>query len=304
MLIPLFWKTRLFKYFFEMGFKDEYSREYIPTPKRRKISNSGNMPWSFVGPIGLWHDSTVGGMVRITGCALIALRNDDSQWEPYDTSESARAMFPFNPENQWKHHVPTDTLHILAKSWTRMYAWFLEDPVKLEPCVKLHIRKGAQKIQNMDEDSWAVAWHDFEKIHAEKPQPSPRCLPPTLMVLGMGYKHAFQFLEGDANLLLKTYKPDKLGLIHVAVTHGGTAFIVGSFVLTSIRVLRNISSLRKLESEGYHYDPLQGGKQVKSLEASKEVQAWMIYKRQLLEPPLTWKTDSRTMTVFFAFQRV
>ena len=237
--------------------------------------------------------------MRITGCALIALRNDDLEWEPYDTSEGARAMFPFNPENLCKHQVPVDTLHVLAKSWTRMYAWFLEDPVKLEPCVKLHIRKGAQKIQNMDADSWAVAWHEFEKNHGHHEKAPARSLPPTLMVLGMGYKHAFQLLEGGANLFLKTYKPEKLGLVHVAVKHGGTAFIVGSFTITATRNLTNISALRKLESEGYHYDPVQSGKQVKSLEAGKEVTAWMITKLALLEPPLTWKTDSGSIAMLF-----
>ena len=94
-------------------------------------------------------------------------------------------------------------------------------------------------------------------------------------------------------------RPEKLGLVHVAVKHGGTAFIVGSFTITATRNLTNISVLRKLESEGYHYDPVQSGKQVKSLEAGKEVTAWMITKLELLEPPLTWKTDSGSIAMLF-----
>ena len=173
----------------------------------------GNCPWAFKGRVGLWHNSTLQGSVRIVGCALIALRNDNLEWEPYDVSDVAKGLFPFNPENIAKHQVPTETLTMLAKTWTRMYAWFLEEPLVFNPPVPVPIKKGAQKIQSMDEDTWYVVWEKFQTAQKhgtdgpEHSMPKLRSLSGTLTVLGMGFKDAFQLLEGNSSILLKSYKP-------------------------------------------------------------------------------------------------
>ena len=100
-------------------------------------------------------------------CALIALRNDDKEWEPYDTSDAAKSVFPFTDENMAKHQVPFETLSLHAKSWTRMYAWFLEEPVKFNLTMPVQIKKGAQKIQPMDADQWSVYWTRFQELRAD-----------------------------------------------------------------------------------------------------------------------------------------
>ena len=242
----------------------------------------------------MWCDSTLCGRVRISGCALIALRNDDMEWEPFDTSDTAAKMFPFNDENMMKHRVPRETLSVLAKNWSRMYAWFLEEPVKFAPEMPIDIKKGAQKIQSMDEDTWTVAWSKFNQDPDVSSSKTTRegCM----TVLGMGIKDAFQLLEGSATMMLKGYKPDKLGEVYVSATNKGTAFLLGTFVLRKITSIKNMTALRKLEAEGYQYHPNQCSRQVKQLEKQedgcKNVFAWIIEKQSILNPPLTWKTDS------------
>lgn len=227
--------------------------------------------------------------MRIIGSSLVALRNDDMEWEPYDTSETAKVLFPFKAENMSKHQVPADTLHVLAKKWTRMYAWFLETPVKFSKEIPIQIKKGAQKIQSMDHDSWAVAWNHFQQ---EDPEPEPtRVKPTTLTMIGLAMKEAFQLLEGNATMLLKTYKPEKSGEIHVAVASKGTAVIVGAIHVREFRALSNSSALQKLEKSGHSVLPSQS-RQIHQLKEGKAIYAWMIDKKEVLQPPLTWKYET------------
>lgn len=228
----------------------------------------------------------------------MALKNDEDEWEPYDQSTTAQEVFPFNQSNLEKHHVPPHTLRLLAKSWNRIYAWHLADPVKLEPELPLHIKKGAQKIQTMDAETWAAEWSKFQQ-RAELPQPSTSKTSETMIVLGMGLKDAFALLEGSTTFLLKSYKPqidsmaNKNDLVHVAVSRKGTTFIVGSIHLQEVRPLKSIADLRKLESEGHRYLRSSGGKQSHKLESgeNKLMYAWLIDQKELLQPPLTWKSD-------------
>lgn len=261
------------------------------------INRSGNQPWAFNGRVGLWHDSQVTGSVKIVKCSLIALRCDDSlEWEPFDTSETAASLFPFNPENAQKHGVPLETLRMLARSWSRIYAWFLEEPVRFSFSLPVAIRKGAQRLQNMDEDNWTIEWdkHQRGSVRAQKPNPTN---PPSssLAILGMGLREAFSFLEGDCDLLFKSYKPETTGVVQIAVTNKMTAFLVGSFELTDVVQLNKLPDLRKLEAQGHQYSQSQNAKHIQALESGKSVHAWIVQKKQTFQPPLTWKTEPRIL---------
>ena len=264
-----------------------------------QIGGPGNSPWAFKGEVGLWSESIVRGKVSITGCCLIALRNDDNEWEPFDTSEHALNVFPFKDDNLEKHRVPAETMAVLAKNWSRMYAWFLDKPVKFDPEIPVDIKKGVQKIQSMDADTWTVAWSKFQ---SEIPRSVPR-KDGTLALLGMGIKDAFQLLEGESTMMLKSYKPEKLGLIYVSCTNQGTAFLLGTFNLLEVRPVKTLTALRKLEQAGYRYHRNQAFRQISRLEAedgdTRNIFAWLIEGQQVLHPPMTWKTESGFLDVRF-----
>ena len=146
----------------------------------------------------------------------------------------------------------------------------------------------------MDADMWAIAWQDFCQEQPEKPLPAPG-LPDSLTLLGMAVKDAFHLLEGDANMILKGYKPDidAPSLIHVTVMNGGTAFIVGSFLLRLVRKFTTMAQFRKIETEGDMIWRNLDARQQKQLEAgeSKTMYAWVIENKEVLHPPMTWKTE-------------
>ena len=262
---------------------------------------SGNVPWAHVGQIGLRHDSQLSGSVRITGCVLIALTNDQNEWGPYDLSESARKLFPFEACNLSKRQVSQETLQILAKAWNRMYAWFLEDPCKYETPIPVQIRRGAQRIQSMDEAAWTITWTRFLETSTVNLQTTtleegPQGNEPDdgkITILGMSLKDSFQLLEGETTMIVKSYKPDiDNGLIHVAVCQPGHSVILGTFVLKEVRELTSILAVRKLESEGHTYHQTGNvSRHLKSLEMSKVMWAWITENQQSLQPPLTWISD-------------
>lgn len=291
-----------------------YKKNYFDVRHAHHQAISGNVPWAHVGPIGLWHDSQLCGSVKITGCALIALRNDKDEWEPYDVSESARKVFPFETGNLLKHQVPQEILQILAKSWNRMYAWFLEDPCKYETTIPVQIRRGAQRIQSMDEAAWILTWTRFVEKDSHVKLPTTTLkeqvvdIKPDdgkLTILGMSLKDAFQLLEGDATMIIKSYKPDidfdnGSSLIHVAACQPGHSVILGTFVLKEVCELKSAAAIRKLESEGNTYHKTSTiSKHFTALEKSKPMWAWMIENQQSLQPPLTWITDPRTTSIHF-----
>ena len=235
-------------------------------------------------------------MVRMTGCHLIALRAPTLEWEVFEASERAESVFPFSEESKAKHQVSTDALSVLAASWQRMYAWVLEDPIKFSEPVPVQIKKGVQKIQSMDADLWAIAWQSFCQQEPDKPLPAAATQAPgSLTLFGMPVKDAFHMLEGDANILLKGYKPDidLPSLIHVAVMNGGTAFIVGSFMLCSVRKFNNKAQFKKIQQEGDKIWRHLMARQVEQLEGgeSKSMYAWVIENKEVFHPPMAWKTE-------------
>ena len=165
------------------------------------------------------------------------------------------------------------------------------------------MKKGVQKIQSMDADMWAIAWQDFCQEQPEKPLPAPG-LPDSLTLLGMAVKDAFHLLEGDANMILKGYKPDidAPSLIHVTVMKGGTAFIVGSFLLRLVRKFTTMAQFRKIETEGDMIWRNLDARQQKQLEAgeSKTMYAWVIENKEVLHPPMTWKTEPWIVPAIFS----
>ena len=165
------------------------------------------------------------------------------------------------------------------------------------------MKKGVQKIQSMDADMWAIAWQDFCQEQPEKPLPAPG-LPDSLTLLGMAVKDAFHLLEGDANMILKGYKPDidAPSLIHVTVMNGGTAFIVGSFLLRLVRKFTTMAQFRKIETEGDMIWRNLDARQQKQLEAgeSKTMYAWVIENKEVLHPPMTLKTEPWIVPAIFS----
>lgn len=252
-----------------------------------------NQPWSFKGKIGLWHDSTLCGEVAVTGCSLIALRSDDGEWESYDTSEQAQNLSPLRPENMLKHRVPAETLKVLAQGWNRMYAWFLEEPYRYEQGIPIKIRKGCQKIQNMDPETWSAVWKDFQMQKPDqKPDVRQHTLPKRLTVLSVNMRDANKILEGDLSLLLQSYKPDKCGVAYLAFHQSGSAFLLGTVDIVQVQEIKSLPALRKLEREGYIHGLEPTSRHMLALKEGKRLQAWIIKDQQHLNPPFTWKTDA------------
>ena len=73
--------------------------------KGKKSWELRGRPWKFRGDIGVRSNSMVHGIVRLTGCKLVAVKNEDSSWEPYDDSETAQALFPMADANLDKHQA-------------------------------------------------------------------------------------------------------------------------------------------------------------------------------------------------------
>ena len=188
-----------------------------------------------------------------------------------------------------------------------MYAWFVEEPVKFNRAVPVQIKNGAQKIQTMDSDQWVVYWSKFqEALGADISAPAPaEVAQGQLSILGMGMKEAFQVLEGDASMLLKSYKPDKTAMntIHVAVTNATTrtAFMVGSFKIRTIHALKTLKALTMLETAGEKHQAPLSARQISRLKSGQITFAWLIEKQQVFQATLTWKNDTRIFETTYGF---
>ena len=273
-----------------------------------KIWELRNAPWQHTGRIALWHDSHIAGTVDLVSCHLIALKNPDTgDWEPYDCSQAAQEWFPFHPQNMQKHCAGGPTLRDLAKTWNRMYAYVLTNPCRFITRIPLTVRKGCQKIQTMNEDSWRVCWNQFERANSngsmetkeeEAPEKIPtdqkgEDVPKTLFVLGMSMKEALSVLEGTTSILLRSYKPRiDSPCVHVAFTADGSACIIGKMQIVDMKTLTSVQQLRQLESEGYEHNLPDTARPIKKLKEKSEVHAWILKDKILFHRPLTWKMDT------------
>lgn len=264
----------------------------------QKVWELRNAAWQHIGDVGFWCESQVCGKVTMTGCRLVALRNDDGEWEPFDSTDLATSVFPLSPENMKKHMVPLEQLHAMAKTWSRIYAYMFESPCKFSKPLPITVRKGAQKILKMEPDDWKLAWH---KHNAEEPGEHPipashvcEFDPKSIVLYTMGMSDAFKLLESTTTLLLKSYSPSqiKTGRVHIAVTVPGTAFVVGSYELMDVKPLKNMKDLEKLEALGYRHNLLSSAAALQSLKQKRQSFAWLIDNKEFEQPPLTWKTAS------------
>lgn len=254
-----------------------------------------NSPWQFTGLLGLWYDSKLYGTVKLTNCQLVALRGKSGEWEPYDCSPEAAAVFPLSREAFAKHQVAPQILKELAKAWNRMYAWELSDPCPFNESFPIQVKKGCQKIQSMQPEMWEALWASFHVAQAPPPPPSQRCQSESgeMSVIGIGLKEAFDILEGDASLLIKTYNTKTTGTLHVAVVmpKAKVANIVGKFNLVKVEPLEKMDDLRHLEKDGYKHNLTSKSLPMEQLRSGKKMYAFIIDSKQLLEPPLTWPLE-------------
>eukprot|EP00435_Cladocopium_sp_Y103_P075265 s374_g55.t1 len=265
----------------------------------KKVWELRNAAWQHTGDVGLWCDSKVWGKVTMTGCRLVALRNDDGEWEPFDSTDLAASLFPLSNENMEKHRVPFEQLNAMAKTWNRIYAYTFESPVKFSKPISIHVRKGARRILNMDPDDWRTAWHKQESKEPDDDEDGPIPIShtdagdqKTIILCTMGMSDAFKLLESTTTLLLKSYNPVSTGRVHIAVTVPGTAFVVGSYELLEVKPLKNMKELEFLETAGWRHNLISSAAALQSLREKRPTFAWLIDNKEFEQPPLTWKTAS------------
>lgn len=225
-------------------------------------------------------------------CQLVALRGKSGEWEPYDCSPEAAAVFPLSREALEKHQVAPQVLRELAKAWSRIYAWEFSDPCPFNASFPIQVKKGCQKIQSMQPEMWETLWASFRVAQAPPP-PLSQSESGEMSVIGIGLKEAFEILEGDASLLIKTYNTKAIGTIHVAVVmpKAKVATIVGKFNLVKVEPLEKMDDLRLLEKDGYTHNLTTSSLPMEQLRSGKKMYAFIIDSKQLLEPPLTWPLE-------------
>lgn len=250
--------------------------------------------WQFTGKLALWSNSQVAGIVEMTGSRLVALKNMEGEWEPYDSSPEASGLFPFSEENLQKHCVPKTVLRDLARSWDRIYAWFFSNPVSFDSPMSVQIRKGCQKIQSMDEEAWRASWNRFHRGGVDPPKKVVETTASdSLAIFAMARKDAFQTLEGPCSVILRTYRPGaNVSTVHVAFTIPGTAFVVGKFKLNNVVVIKDMKQIRRLHKDGYEHNLPDSARQLKQIADGATMYAWLIQDKELLHPPLTWKLET------------
>lgn len=249
-------------------------------------------PWKFRGDVGVWSDSQVHGVVTIVGCKLVALKSHDGTWEPYDDSPEAADSFVLADHNIGMHQVPMDNLLLLAKKWERIYAYTLSNPRPFSQPVPVKIKLGAQFVQNMDKDQWTYALQKQEESPISNIQPNDT----EMRVWSMSRQEAFRILDTDVNLLVRTQKTKKPGIIYIAIHQHYAACIVGKIWVSGFHELRSMKAVRKLQETGYQhfldessklFHPLRAG-----LGEGKALYGWTIEEKELIQPPLIWRSDS------------
>ena len=228
----------------------------------------------------------------MAGCQLVAVKNEDGEWEPYDDSEAAQHLFALGDNNLDKHQVPIEHLLRMTQSWERMYAYSMSNPRPFQEPLRVHIKTGCQNIQIMNEEAWRSAL-ESKSANARAPSNPPASSTGTIRCMALAKKEAFRILDHQVTLLLRTQKTSP-GTIHIGIFECSALLLLAKVELSSCREVKSLTALRKITAEGYEHHLDEQSKTFQPLRVNEKgkqhgrLYGWTIDSVELIHPPLRW----------------